>query len=447
MNFRQMMARRTGVSTAAVAAGVAMALAVAGCGTGTGTGTDTGGAAAKSGGVTLTFWHYFTDRKDLLQTLADTYQKQTGVKVKMVLIASGDTLGQKFQAAAQAKTLPDISAGWTGVGDKLAPYAKQGQVMNLTGQLDGAAWSKNLTESEIQSVSFPAGNTFGVKPGPYLVPLDSNNMQFLYNKALFTKAGIAAPPMTYAEFLADGKKLQAIGVAPFVTGMGSWPVDSLAQVYMWNVLGQQELEATFAKKEPYTSAHWLDFLSVFTQMRDANVLAKGVLAMDLPAAESLFAHEQAGMIFDGSWAIGVLKQQNPSFTNYGVFFPPTAGQFPMRIPGGVGATAFVVGTSPHTQEAAKFLKWLTDAPQQALYANGSANLPSNPTVASAQSLTPNLKAFSSKMDSLIPSLPSTMPAAVDTTMQKGIQQILAGSKTPAEVAASMQKALQTGQVQ
>jgi len=442
MNFRQMRARRGGMK-AVGAMGVAVALLAAACGTGTG--ADTG--AAKSSGVTVTFWHYFTDRTALMEKLAASYEKQTGVKVKMVLISSGDTLGQKFQAAAQAKTLPDISASWTGVGDKLAPYAKQGIVMNLAGKLDGAEWSKNLTASEIQTVSFAKGNTFGVTPGPYLVPLDSNNMQFLYNKALFTKAGIEAPPTTFAEFLADGKKLAAIGVAPFVTGLGSWPVDSLAQIYMWNMLGQAELESTFAKKTPYTSASWVSFLSLFTQMRDANVLAKGVLAMDLPAAESLFANQQAGMIFDGSWAIGVLKQQAAGFTDYGVFFPPTAGQFPVRIPGGVGATAFVVGTSPHKAEAAKFLQWLTDAPQQATYAKGSANLPANPTVAEAQSLTPNLKAFSSKMDALIPTLPSAMPGAVDTTMQKGIQQILAGSKTPAQVAASMQKALTTGQVQ
>ena len=440
MMFRQRTARRAGRSAAIVACAAVAAL-VAGCGAGT------GAPAAKDSAVTLTFWHYFTDRKDLMTKLADTYEKQTGVKVEMVLISSGDTLGQKFQAAAQAKTLPDITAAWAPVGDKLAPYAKQGQIMNLAGKLDGPEWSKNLTESEIKTVSFAAGNSFGVEPGPYLVPLDSNNMQFLYNKKLFTKAGITAPPETFAEFLDAGKKLSAIGVAPFVTGLGSWPVDSLAQIYMWNILGQEELEATYAKKKPYTSEEWVKFLSLFVQLRDAKILAKGVLAMDLPAAESLFAHEQAGMLFDGSWAIGVLKQQSPSFTDYGVFFPPSAGDFPVRIPGGVGATAFAVGTSPDKEEAAKFLKWLTDAPQQATYANGSANLPANPTVANAQALTPNLKAFSSKMDSLIPTLPDNMPPGVNTTMQKGIQQILAGSKTPAQVAASMQKALKTGQVQ
>lgn len=440
MTFRQMTARRAGRSAAIVACAAVAAL-VAGCGAGT------GAPAAKDSAVTLTFWHYFTDRKDLMTKLADTYEKQTGVKVEMVLISSGDTLGQKFQAAAQAKTLPDISAAWAPVGDKLAPYAKQGQIMNLAGKLDGPEWSKNLTESEIKTVSFVAGNSFGVEPGPYLVPLDSNNMQFLYNKKLFTKAGITAPPETFAEFLDAGKKLSAIGVAPFVTGLGSWPVDSLAQIYLWNILGQEELEATYAKEKPYTSEEWVKFLSLFVQLRDAKILAKGVLAMDLPAAESLFAHEQAGMLFDGSWAIGVLKQQSPSFTDYGVFFPPSAGDFPVRIPGGVGATAFAVGTSPDKEEAAKFLKWLTDAPQQATYANGSANLPANPTVADAQALTPNLKAFSSKMDSLIPTLPNNMPPSVNTTMQKGIQQILAGSKTPAQVAASMQQALKTGQVQ
>ena len=439
MNFRQIRSRRVASKTAAIAMFTVSAVLLAGCGAGT--------APTKAPGVTLTFWHYFTDRKVVMEQLATTYQKQTGVQVKMILISSGDTLGQKFQAAAQAKTLPDISAAWSGVGDKLAPYAKQGQIMNLTGQLDGPEWSKNLTASELKSVTFAVGNSYGVTPGPYLVPLDSNNMQFLYNKKLFTRAGITAPPTTFAEFLIDGKKLAAIGVAPFVTGLGSWPIDSLSQIYLWNKLGQQQLDATYAKTMPYTSKPWVDFLSMWVQLREAKVLAKGVLAMDLPAAESLFAHDQAGMLFDGSWAIGVLQQQNPGFTDYGVFFPPTAGDFPVKIPGGVGAMAFVVGTSAHKQEAAKFLKWLTDAPQQAIYANSSANLPANPTVADAQSLTPNLKAFSARMDSLIPALANSMPATVDTTMLKGIQQILSGTKSPTQVAASMQKALQTGQVQ
>jgi len=392
-------------------------------------------------------WHYFTDRADLMTQLAAEYKQETGVTVNMELISSGDTLGQKFQAAAQANTLPDICAAWTGIGDGLAPYAKEGLIANLSGEMDTAPWSANFTPASIAAASFPAGNSYGVDPGPYLVPIDSNNMQFLYNKDLFTKAGIASPPTTWNDFLADGQKLKAIGVAPFVAGLGSWPVDSLAQVYMWNMIGQQGLEDTFSGSQPYTAQPWIDFLSLFDQLRTSGILADGILADDDPAAESLFVHGQAGMIFDGSWAIGVFNQQDPTFTNYGVFFPPSAGNYPVLIPGGVGAMAFVVGTSPHKAEATAFLQWLTEGPQQAKYANSSFNLPANPTVASQQSLSPNLAAFSAKMDSLIPSLPQGMPSAVDTTMQKGIQDIIAGNSTPEKVAAAMQKASTTGQVQ
>ena len=92
-----------------------------------------------STGVTLTFWHYFTDRAALFQQFAKEYQQQTGVTVNMQLV-SGDVLGQKFQAAAQAHTLPDLSAAWVGVGDAIAPYAKQGIIMNLSAPMK-AGWA------------------------------------------------------------------------------------------------------------------------------------------------------------------------------------------------------------------------------------------------------------------------------------------------------------------
>jgi ABC-type glycerol-3-phosphate transport system substrate-binding protein len=471
MRTQRNMRKRTRVAASIAVAGLVASLTACSSSSATGkaatgkaaTGSATGSAAtgsaatgsagssapttAKSTGVTLTFWHYFTDRAPLFQKLAQEYQQQTGVKVNMELISSGDTLGQKFQAAAQAHTLPDITAAWAGIGDKLAPYAKQGLIADLSPAMQSDGWSKDFSDAELQAASFPAGNSYGIPSGVYLVPIDSNNMQFLYNKDLFAKAGITELPTTMDQFLADGKKLAGIGVAPFVAGLGSWPVDSLAQVYEWNIIGQSDLESTFAGKMPYTSAPWVKFLSFFKTLADAHVLAQGVLADDDPAAESLFVSGQAGMIFDGSWAIGVFNQQNPDFKNYGVFFPPTAGSFPAKIPGGVGAEAFVVGTSPHKAEAVKFMEWLTAAAQQADYANTSFNLPANVTVAQQQSLSGNIKTFSDKMDSLIPALATSMSSAVDTTMDKGIQQVIAGKESPEQVAAAMQKAEQTNQAQ
>jgi multiple sugar transport system substrate-binding protein len=109
--------------------------------------------------------------------------------------------------------------------------------------------------------------------------------------------------------------------------------------------------------------------------------------------------------------------------------------------------AFVVGTSPNKDEAVKFLRWLTEAEQQAKYATTSFNLPANVTVADAVPMNDALTAFSANMDKIQPTLKSSMTAEVETTMTKGIQRILAGEDTPENVAKLMQTAYETGQAQ
>ncbi|TDW24256.1 ABC transporter substrate-binding protein [Kribbella kalugense] len=421
-----------------------ISLTVAGCAPG---GNDKSSASSSSGksSVTLNFWHYFTDRAELLQQFADQYHDQTGVTVKLQLIP-GDTLGQKFQAAAQAGRLPDVAAGWTGVGDGLAPYAKQGTILNLQAAMNDG-WSQRFYPAHLQAGSFQPGNSFGVPPGPYLVPLDANNMQILYNTKHFAKAGISAPPATFADFLDASAKLATAGVVPFTSGFASWPLDSFAQMYQYDVIGADAMDATFSGKRKYTDPAWLDFLGLFQQLRESKALAQGILAADMPAAESLFANGQAGMIFDGSWAVGVFKQKNPGFTDYDVMLPPSVGGATgkLAIPGGVGAQLLVVGTSPHKDEAVKFVRWLTDPDQQVKYATTSANLPANREVAGKISTTPVLQKFAAEMDKVFPSLPHSMPAAVNTSLHAGLQNILAGKSAPAAVAAALQHAQSTGQ--
>src|SRR5690606_13533746 len=47
---------------------------------------------------------------------------------------------------------------------------------------------------------------------------------FWYNKALFKKAGIDAPPQTWSEFIEDVKKLKAAGITPIsLAGKAKWP--------------------------------------------------------------------------------------------------------------------------------------------------------------------------------------------------------------------------------
>ena len=396
---------------------------------------------------TLTFWHYFADRTDLFQALATEYEAQTGVAVKLELLP-GDVLGQKFQAAAQANTLPDISASWTGIGDALAPYAKAGQIMNLQTAMD-AGWKNSFVKAQLESVSFATKNTWGVKPGVYLVPLDSVNMQIFYNKTLFAKAGITQLPRSYDELLAVSQRLRKAGIEPFISGFGSWGIPAFGQPYMWNMIGKATIERTYLGQARYDSAPWVNYLGLFKRMADANMLATGGITLDFPAAESMFGNGQVAMLYDGSWGIGVLKNIAPQFKDYGVFAPPPmdGARYPLYINGGVGATLFINGQSPRAKDALAFVKWITEPSQQARYATSSLNLPANRLVAGKVTMTENLTSFAQEMDRLPPALKAGMKAAVETTMIAGVQRLLQRQSSPAEVAALMQKAQETDKPQ
>ena len=66
----------------------------------------------------------------------------------------------------------------------------------------------------------------------YGVPWDMGMVGWWYNKDLFAQAGIANPPTTWTEFLADVKALKAAGITPISLGEGDkWP-----GMHMWSYL-------------------------------------------------------------------------------------------------------------------------------------------------------------------------------------------------------------------
>ena len=423
-------------SKVAVAATIAIGLTLTGC-------TAESSAEPQS---SITFWHYWTDRADLLQELATQYEDETGVEVKLELVP-GDALGQKFQAAAQADTLPDISAGWVGASEELAAYALEGQVLNLSELDDADSWFERFEASTMQGVTYMEGNQWGVDPGAYLVPFDATNMQILYNKDLFDEAGIDSPPTDLDELVEASEKLRESGAQPFVSGFSSWPLQTFAMMYIDNIVPLDVRDAAYSGEGRYDTAEWVQFLETFKTLTEAGVFADGILGYDMPAAETLFTSGQVGMIFDGSWALGVFDQINPDFKNYGVFMPPSLGDEPLYLSGGVGSMAFVVGTSPRAEEAAAFLEWITESPQQKKYAESSFNIPANSEVADQVELDENIAAFAAGSEQILPPSTVAMQAPVITTMIAGIQLIIAGTDSPESVATKMQKALESGQPQ
>ena len=392
----------------------------------------------------IVIWHWMTDRQDAFKELASRYKKEKGINVKFELYAPSNAYRQKVMAAAQTNTLPDIY-GILGEKKFFASFVKSGYVADLSEAMkaNDGEWKNRFFSKALKVNEFCKDNEFGIKPGIYGVPLDVMNIQMVYNKDIFKKAGLdpEKPPQTWKEFIAAIKQIKRkTGIAGFVSGWGEiWMIDCLANNYAFNIMGEEKIIATIKGEVPYTDPDWIKVLSLFKEMSEKNVLAEGIVAMVNKSAEQMFANQMVAFAFNGSWCVNVYQGMNPTL-NYGVMLPPkVSSRNPMIIWGGAGSSFVVQNKSPQKEKAIEFLNWLTKKKQQTFLCRETNNLPANKR--SLIDIPIILRQFADNMDNTThPNIwPVSEYSLVTETLNKGIQSIIIGEKTVFEVAEEVQR--------
>ena len=401
------------------------------------------GESAQESSQKITVWHWMTDREPAFRELAKKYEELTGIKVEFELYAPSDAYSQKVRAAAQGQTLPDIF-GILGEKRDFASFIKAGHIFNLNSymQADDSAWEKEFFKKALAVNEFEDGNIYGVPPGIYGVPVDIMTIQMVYNKSLFKELGLNPnkPPANFEDFLIIGKKIKEKGLQGMVSGWAElWMIDCLANDYAFNIMGKEKVLETIRGKVAYTDPDWIQVFTLFEQMRESGILVQGVVTMVNKTAEQLFANEKAVFAFNGSWCVNVYKAMNPDL-DYAAMLPPRASNsHPMSIWGGAGSSFIVNARSQNMDKAIEFLKWLTDKQQQAYLAKTTSNLPANKNA--LNEIPKILAQFSDDVE--LSTHPNTwgvseFPAVIEV-LDKGLQSIVIGEKTPSVVAKEVQK--------
>ena len=387
-------------------------------------------------------WHWMTDRQEAFEALSAQYKELTGKEVRFELYAPSGVYSSKVRASVQTNTLPDIF-GVLSESRDLARFIKAGYITDLTKEMyaGNKKWMDSFFVKALENNEFHADNEYGVKPGIYGVPVDVTNIQMLYNKDLFKKAGLdpEKPPQTWEEFIVAGAKLKAAGTQVLISGFGeTWLLGCLASNFAWNSIGREGIIATIKGEIPYTHPDWIKVFKVFRTMYEKGLVATGAVTMVNKVAEQNFANEKAAIAFNGSWCVNVYHSMNPKL-DYGVMLPPkVSDKYPRAIWGGDGSSFMVNAHSPMKAEAIKFLQWLTDVDQQIFLADKTRNLPANKY--SLKKIPPILSQFVDDMDFVVH--PNQLPVAEFSTVieafDRGIQSILIGEKTPEQIAKHIQ---------
>jgi len=181
-------------------------------------------SSATAAAVTVNWWHISTadPGKAVFQGIADAYQAaHPNVTIKLTILEN-EAFKTKLATEMQSGNVPDLFQSWG--GGIMAAQADAGMLKDITA--DVASWASKDTINE------GALKIYSYKGKQYGIPWDMGMIGVWYNKALFTKAGIAAPPATWDDFLADVTKLKAAGIVPLaIAGKDMWP-----SMHLWTYL-------------------------------------------------------------------------------------------------------------------------------------------------------------------------------------------------------------------
>ncbi|MCF7916622.1 MAG: extracellular solute-binding protein [Candidatus Omnitrophica bacterium] len=389
-------------------------------------------------GPKVTIWHWMSDRQDAFEQLAEKYKNEKQVTIHFELFPHS-AYNQKINAAAAANDLPDLF-GILGEKRVLASFAQEKKIEDLTPYMaeNQASWKKRFIDICLKVNSFQKNNIYDVSAGIYGVPIDAMSIQFLYNKDLLKAEGLdpSTPPESFTEFLNIAKKAKGKkNVYGFTSGWGeTWLIYCIATNYAFDIMGEEKFLDTIKGKVSYTDPDWIKVFSLFKDIEESGILAPGIITMNNKESEQIFATNRAFFTFNGSWGVNTYQQINPEL-QYATMPPPRANQeYAPGVWAGAGASFVLNAKSENKEEVIEFLKWLTAKDQQIFLINETNNLPSVKGL--KENIQSNMKYFLDNQKYFThPRLwPENENSRVVEAINRGIQNIIIGEKTPEEVA-------------
>ena len=339
----------------------------------------------------LTWWDTSDPKNEgpaFQELVAKFNQTYPNVKINYQSVPFGEAQN-KFKTAAQAKTgAPDIlraEVAW------VPEFASLGYLYALDGS-ELLADEADFLPTPLSSNKYD-GKTYGV-------PQVTDSLALLYNKALFTKAGITAPPKTWAEVKsvaqtikkatgADGLYLNPGGyfLLPFIYGEGGDLVDPAAKRIVVN------------------SAQNVAGITVAQDLVRSGAAVKPSANDAYGTMMTLFKEQKIAMVINGPWEVNNIRTA-PTFggvENLGVA-PLPAGSVRAGTP--VGGHNYVIWSGmPQEKVAAAvaFVKFMSSAESQAFLAEKLGLLPTRASAYEIASVKANpvISAFKPVLDGAV----------------------------------------------
>ncbi|MGW6139372.1 ABC transporter substrate-binding protein [Streptomyces sp. NPDC055144] len=317
---------------------LAVACALSGC-----SAASTGSGTGRSTLTYLTFETPSLNAKFWDTSIANAQKKVPDVSVKKIVAPSTDrdAYAKQLQASGQfPDLLQSITPSTFATAGLLKPYDQKWVNANFL---------------------LPKGNAN--KGEVYIPPTNSQIIpEVFYNKKLFAKAHIAAPPKTWSEFMDVCAKLKAAGTTPIELGGGD-PFSAsmpLVGILSADVLGKNPnwLKERYAGKVHFTDANVKAAVRKYRTMAKNGYFEDGALGVKYADSVTNFTSGKTAMFMMGSWFLGSVPKDHAD--DFGAFLTPT-DDGSLVVPFSVGGSMAISARTADPAKATRFAEaWSLD---------------------------------------------------------------------------------------
>lgn len=369
-----------------------------------------------------------TVQKAFQDVIAKFEEKNPGITVKAET-RGVDEHKTAMRVAIGSDQAPDIYFMWSGLGLG-GEFVNAGASAPLDKEYADHGWDQRFLPAALGDSRRYKGERHGV---PYVM----NGEAVYYNKELFQKAGIAAPPTTYDELLAAAEKLKAARIPAFTFGGSvNWHLMRLMDVILETKCGAAKHDALMLMQADWSQEPCAtDSFTEFKKWTDTYTL-KPFMGISDAQSQSLFYAGRAAMMLEGDWLVKMLEI-NSDLSKYGLFTFPTGTDRLYFF-----SSYFYVSASSKNKDAAiKFLDFLTSREVQQAHLGdfGATSVTAGLDYsADKRTLDHQWNEIFTKYTQTFVNGDQAFPLDVTTEYWRVINQVASGDMEPAAAAAQMQ---------
>ncbi|MBM3547469.1 MAG: extracellular solute-binding protein [Alphaproteobacteria bacterium] len=387
-------------------------------------------AAAPAFAAELTFWSWRQeDRAAYQEIIADFNKLHPDVKIKFEAFepTSYNTILSTALAGGKG---PDLIQARAYGG--LEAFAKPGYFLALD--------KATVPELDNFAPDVLAAETMREDGKVYAVPFATQTVLILYNKEIFQKNGVN-PPENWDDMIAAAKALKAKGVMPFANGTATaWQNEILMGAFTPSIYGPAFNSDLVAGKATFEDKRFVDALGKLVELKEH--LPQGFTGVDYPTMQQLFISGRAAMIAAGSFEIANFRKQNPKL-EIGVIPGPAAAKGGPRlvslfVDGGYAINA----KTEHKADAIKFIRYVATPRFGELFSARLGNISPIKGVKIEDGLLADVAKLNASSAPYVMLVNFRYQEPTGSMLiQSGVQKMMAGQATPAEVGSEVTKGI------